>query len=60
MFYTSASFLGTKCPKALNCGLHLVPPYVPTRRGLAGEQLHTGQIAHKGHDFFTGLVWFLL
>ena len=52
----SASFLGTNCPEVSDRRLHLVTPYIPTGRGLTGEQLHPGQIAHEGEypAFYRG------
>src|SRR5699024_12016454 len=47
----------TLCPEVRDGAFHLVPPHIPAGRGLPGEQLHPGYIAHEGHDLITGLVW---
>ena len=43
-------------PKVRDRAFHFISPRLPAGRGLSGKELHPGQVAHKGHDLFPGLV----
>ena len=43
-------------PKVRDRAFHFISPHLPAGRGLSGKELHPGQVAHKGHDLFPGLV----
>ncbi len=47
--------LRTLCPKVQDRAFHFIS-HLPAGRGLSGKELHPGQVAHKGHDLFPGLV----